>query len=93
MRGKWLSFVRERKAAGWKPEGAVASAVERWKERALESATCEAVGAAGYRAVIPGVRGCTGEGPRPGIAMSRLIEGLDEWVEMVVGRGMTLPEV
>jgi hypothetical protein len=39
-----------------------------WKTRALELATCEDLGSEGYRAVIPGVRGCSGVGAKPGIA-------------------------
>ena len=79
-----------RKARAVRKTAPVKVDVERWKERALEMAVCE-VSAEGYRAVIPGVKGCTGEGPRPGVAMSRLIEGLDGWVEIVRERGIELP--
>lgn len=79
-----------RKARAVRKTAPVKVDVERWKERALELAVCEVV-EEGYRAVIPGVKGCTGEGPRPGVAMSRLIEGLDGWVEIVRGRGIELP--
>lgn len=79
-----------RKARAVRKMAPVKVDVERWKERALELAVCES-SEEGYRAVIPGVKGCTGEGPRPGVAMSRLIEGLDGWVEMVLERGLALP--
>lgn len=93
--GGWGKFLKQRRAEGWTPEGepvvSGVAALVRWKTRALELATCESLGEEGYRAVIPGVKGCSGVGPKPGVAMSRLIEGLDGWVEMMQERGVELP--